>query len=66
MCAGQNRRKGNAIELIVWTLAGLALGYLVLGGFVRGPGDPDGIIVGPVFGGLLGLAFAILRNVALP
>ena len=49
-------------SLIVWTGAGMAFGYFVLGSFFRGPGDPFGQFVGTGVGGLIGFFISTFRT----
>jgi len=48
--------------LLFGAALGLAFGFIVLGTFIRGPGDPFGYLVGPAMGGFLGLVIALMTS----
>jgi len=55
---GPQYRIGGPGAILGATVVGMVCGYLVLPSFTRGPGDPDGTLVGTIAGGAAGLAIA--------
>jgi len=49
------KKLAGATALALSALVGSWLGYLVLGGIMRGPGDSSGVFAGTAMGACLGL-----------
>jgi hypothetical protein len=50
----------SPFDWVLFAAAGGVLGWLCLGSLMRGPGDPTGVIVGPVFGAFIGLGIGVI------